>query len=301
MSHQSLFDAAIGTPPPSTLDLDRFIARQRRSHAWRRAAAVGGGVGVAAAVVAGYAAVGLPLGAGAPIATTPALQPGASASSPPTPPPYTPPADVPAFDAAFTARVSPAARAAVRAVRPDVTLSSNYPGRPALKFYSNRAEVAPPTVPSSYYASADVSDAEDGGGQLGILIGYESESELVEAPNGSGYVSGPNLDFDACPDPGSDSELASCETSTGPDGEQITATTMYFVDGEAVDAYAAGAGVHYSVFVARTDGTEIIMTARNFDRNGKPAKGARGGRDLPPFTHDQLTRIALTPDLSFYG
>ncbi|MEV6969287.1 hypothetical protein AB0M47_29670 [Hamadaea sp. NPDC051192] len=39
--NQQLFDQRLGTPPPSTIDLDDIIARQRRRSVWRRTAAIG--------------------------------------------------------------------------------------------------------------------------------------------------------------------------------------------------------------------------------------------------------------------
>src|SRR5687768_12207858 len=148
MSHQSLFEDVIGAPPPSTLDIDGFIAAQRRAQRWRRVGATGAGTGLVAAVVVGAAAVTL--------STT---GPATVGSTPGTPTPtarygWTPPADQAAFDAALSARLSLVAQAAVLAVRPGLTLADNdvVPHTDVLEFGATRRPGAPPTEVPTYYA-----------------------------------------------------------------------------------------------------------------------------------------------------
>ncbi|WP_433344407.1 hypothetical protein [Micromonospora sp. CA-111912] len=71
--NQQIFDEHIGTAPPSTVDVDRIIQRQRRGSLLRRIA--GGGSALAATGLA--ISVGVALSGGA------QLQPGPSAAAPP--------------------------------------------------------------------------------------------------------------------------------------------------------------------------------------------------------------------------
>ena len=84
--NQETLDTLIGTPPPSTVDVDRIVVRQRRRQRWRRVAASGS----AAVAVVVAVAVGLSLTGGPrqrPVAATsapaqPVGTPGATAGAP---------------------------------------------------------------------------------------------------------------------------------------------------------------------------------------------------------------------------
>jgi hypothetical protein len=81
--NQQMFDEHIGTPPPSTVDVDRIIHRQRRNDTLRRLTA--GGSAAAATVLAIVVGVAL-TGGGRPDPATPAavIAPTAAASASPS-------------------------------------------------------------------------------------------------------------------------------------------------------------------------------------------------------------------------
>jgi hypothetical protein len=80
---QQIFDQMIGEPPPSTVDVDRVMARERRSARRRRVAGAG---------TAGLLAIGLVFGAVTYLAGAgaPAPLPAAAATSPSAPTPWPP-------------------------------------------------------------------------------------------------------------------------------------------------------------------------------------------------------------------
>jgi hypothetical protein len=296
MSHQHLFEPVIGVPPPSTLDVDEFIGRQRRAQRRRRIGAIGTGAAAAFAVtVTVLAAVSAVRGGPAPD--------DGGASSHETPPPtvgaYVRPTDPAAFHAEFAARMNPAVRAAVLAVRPDVTLEDNdvVPDTEGLEFGHNRPDQAPPTVPETYYASADVRDAE-GRGMLEIAVGFTvAEADQVYA---NGWPSWPEMGLDTvCPTDGTET-LSACDASTGPDGSRIVAKTRYFVNGVPVDEYTQGASVEYEVHVTKPDGTQLQLWSTNFDRYAPGPANLDDDRVRPPFSAAELTEIAVQPALTFY-
>jgi hypothetical protein len=291
MSHQHLFEPLIGARPPSTLDLDAFIARQRRAQRNRRIAAAGAGVAVTLVIVLG-AAVAATILRGGPAVTGPG-------GPPPTGGGYLPPTDPAAFHAATTARLTTAALAAVPAVRPDVTLADNaeVPGTGVLEFGHNRPSLAPPNVPDTYYASADVRDGE-GLGLIEIAVGYTVDEQ--DRFRVDGWPTWPDLFLDLqCPPP-AEERLSDCSASTGPNGERIVAKTRYLVDGELVDGPTAGAATEYEVHVTKPDGTQIQLWSANFARYQPGGRFGPYDRTEPPFSPEQLAEVALRPGLTFY-
>jgi hypothetical protein len=283
MSHQHLFEPLIGARPPSTLDLDAFIGRQRRAQRNRRIATAGAGVAVTLVVVLG-AAMAVTILRGGPAVTGPG-------GPPPTGGGYLPPTDPAAFHAATTARLTAAALAAVQAVRPDVTLADNaeVPGTGVLEFGHNRPSAAPPTVPDTYYASADVRDAE-GLGLIEIAIGYTVDEPRYE----NGWPTWPDLALDRrCP-PAGEEPGSECTASTGPHGEYIVAKIRRFDDqnGETV--------TEYEVHVTKPDGTQVQLWSANFARYQPGVRSGPYDRTEPPFSPEQLAEVALRPDLRFY-
>lgn len=295
MSHQHLFEPLIGVRPPSTLDLDAFIARQRRAQRNRRITAAGASVAATLVIVLG-AAMAVTIPRGGPAVTGPG---GPTDEPPPTVGDYIPPTDPAAFHAATTARLTTAALAAVPAVRPEVTLADNaeVPTAGILEFGHNRPSGAPATVPDTYYASADARDA-GGLGLIEIAVGFTvDEPDRVYVDE---WATWPDLFLDVrCPPP-AEERLSGCTASTGPRGELIVAKTRYFVDGELADGPATGAAVEYEVHVTKPDGTQIQLWSANFDRSRPGLRFGPYDRAEPPFSPEQLAEMALRPDLTFY-
>jgi len=293
MTHVELFEPFIGAPPPSTLDIDVFIASQRRAQRIRRVSATGAGVAVFAATLVGAA---LALAAG-PAVTGPGGEPHPRST---TAGPDPRAADQAALNAEIIARLNPVVRQAVLAVRPDVTLLANneIPGTGPLEFGHNRPAAAPPTVPETYHASADVRDA-DGLGLVEIAVGYTiPEPDRVYD---GGWPTWPELSLDTTCPPSSYEPLSACTASIGPEGALIVAKTRYFVDGGLTETFRPGAVTEYEVNVTKVDGTQVQLRAANYDRTRPDRRPGRYDRSGPPYSLPQLAYIALERDIAFFG
>ncbi|CAB4720694.1 unannotated protein [freshwater metagenome] len=98
-----------------------------------------------------------------------------------------------------------------------------------------------------------------------------------------------NLQFDRTDDPGCEAGLASCETTTLPDGSLLSASTS---TRESED----GTGIQRTVDLLRPDGVRIAVSATNgFDLAGGDWDVTR---PEPPLTLAQLQQIA---ELDFWG
>lgn len=268
------FDEAIGAAPPSGVDVDAIVARQRRVTAIRRVAAPT--VVAAAAVVAVTFGVALALpnsggdvapvgGPGTQAATSPPT--AAHPTGAPVEPACDTPPDAPAIgDTA--ARLTIAARAAFQAHAPGVALSESRGGAwpdgqlGPLQF----GHVADPTAclfPDGYLiAYATGSDAA-GSGDLLVVV------------QRGGVDTG-------CADPAAAPEQTYCRVEQGPGGEVAVVTTLVLSEGS----------VTHRVDVTKPDGTSVTAQSSNAPRLQAPTRAA------PHLTHEQLVAIALDPAMT---
>ena len=301
-----LFDDAIGSPPPSTVDVEAVIARQRRGAFVRRV--VGPGSAAVAAVVAvtfGAALAvpgGLTGGSGGgrtpgsePAATPPASSWGpsgpsepATSSAPNTTDTCGPPTDLPAIPgepADIAARLHDALDAAVRGQLPGAQLTANPVARYEDRQYGplefahihqdgGLSEGGACGVPEDYYlARATVTDAA-GAGNILTYLGAAGDGTSNPATCPTAGVTAP--------------EVTACEQHTGPAGEQITALTLRLEQGSTTNR----------VDVLKPDGTMVTLLSENVAVDGK--EGGPPQRPTPPLTHDQLITIALLPTLTLF-
>jgi hypothetical protein len=159
---QQLFEDMIGSPPPSTVDVEAIIATQRRQRRWRTAAAGGA---VAAAIV------GLLVGFGAIAADN-------TSTAPPVPgaPPSSGPAPGREDTATTEHRLTEALRQAVRREAPAAELSElegGDPGDPFTVVHRECGSANPPrSMPVAYFADAGVRVGKHAG-ILTVELGYD--------------------------------------------------------------------------------------------------------------------------------
>lgn len=291
------FDDAIGAAPPSTVDVDAVIARQRRA-AWTRRAVGQGGAAAAGVVAVTFGVVAaLPAGSGdTPTGAGPGVLvqattsvPTSTSSAPTGPPspctegtPTAPPA--PEQPATAAARLRSVLTAAVQRQLPGSELVANpvsrYGGRSygPLEFFhvlEQGVDLGNGSckVPADYFlARANVSDAA-GTGNISAMVARLSRT------------GGPST---TCPEPGVAPEQSACDQHAGPNGEIIVASTLHLEGGPTV----------HRVEVTKTDGTGLILMAENVANDGK--EGGPPQRATPPLTHEQLIAIALDLGMTLY-
>lgn len=295
------FDDAIGVAPPSTVDVEAVILRQRRAAMVRR---IGGpGVVAAAAVVAVTFGVALavpgrgpdvaPGGGGptgtaapssneaAPVTKGPSPTGGYSPDTQCGPEPGSPP--IPGDPDEIATRLGAVLDPAVRAQLPDAQLTTNpineYNGRVygPLEFfhvYEQGADLGNNSclMHQDYFlARASVTDAAG----VGSILAY-----LGRVATGA---PGP-----ACPTPAQHvPDQLFCEQRTGPAGERMTVATFEL----------EGGTTKHRIDLVKPDGSMITLESANAvnDKAGGPAQ-----RPTPHLTHDQLIDIALDPALTLF-
>ncbi|MET1072371.1 MAG: hypothetical protein ABWY11_06965 [Umezawaea sp.] len=272
---KTLFDEAIGAVPPSTVDVDAIIARQRRAerfrlsaHPWTSAAAGIAVVAIGAAVV--LAPGGGSIGAGS-------GPPGGCGSLLPTTPPLA------EDEAAVSTRLSHVFAAAVEGMVPPMTKfgktsAADYPlgtKHEPLDFYHAFSPIVETDSGCSggedhFAAGASVG----GGGVLGnvlVVVGRLGGHATPMAECGSGSE-----------------ERLQCERSTRPDGTVVVTTTISGPTG--VRTFCAD--------VTKPDGTGVLVRSANVTTDSKRA--AEPEAVAPPFTHEQLVQLALDPGMTLY-
>lgn len=296
--HRKLFDDAIGPVPPSTVDVDAVVARQRRAAVIRRVA--GPGFAAAAGVVAVTfgIAVALPGGTGGTGGLVPGAGPG---TSPPTTTEQAPSSSAPSCGASgrpvtedpavAAARLTEVMTAAVRARLPDAQLAgdptANTPDDRQygpLEFFSGRAMgvgTACPNVLDWFRASAIVAGTV-GPGDISAFIGR------VDDPDG------PHKECEDRPSGGPENPEVTCGQQAGPNGEQIV---VYTTIEPRLHPTGPRVKIH-EVHVAKPDGTGVVLYSKN--TAGQPKLAAQPERETPPLTHEQLIAIALVPGLTLY-
>lgn len=264
------FDRAIGTPPPPTVDVDRIITRQRRVTTLRNGAPWLAAAAGIVAVAFGAVAARTPEPAGGAISV--ADQRGATSTAPSTTPSCDDPAAVATrLDSALSAAVQQQVQPGTGFERTDAV--GTVEGAPVEPLRFHPLQGAVPTAGCDGTMRSFLAGA--------ALTGQAEGNLVVEVKR----VAGPPADM--CQ--GVVPHRTTCEKRTGPGGEDITVMTL-----------ANGTGVlTYEVKVVKNDGTGLMLRSENVTGSGKNATQPNG--DVPPLDHDQLVRIALTPELALPG
>ncbi|WIY02762.1 hypothetical protein QRX60_02475 [Amycolatopsis mongoliensis] len=286
------FDAAIGAVPPSTVDVDAVLARERGRARVRRFVnpwtTAGAGV---AAVAAGAALVLVPGGSGGSGGT--AVVPGA-AGTPSAPPsddpcaisPYPPQTGPPIPETADVAanRLSGVLTAAVRQrVAAGTKLQPHAQGE-----YPKGKQHGPLTFYHVFSARVPREGACSGGEDY-----FMAAATTVDgARKGNVWAIVTRLGGNAtpateCADPPEGAQ-GSCDRTTGPHGETVVALTF---------TYPGQATVN-QVNVGKPDGTGIIVEAENIAGSAK--QPLPPDMPSPPLSLDQLREVALDPGLTLY-
>ncbi|MEU7931694.1 hypothetical protein [Micromonospora echinofusca] len=235
MTYREIFDAAIGDTPPSSIDLDRVILRQRRLVRTRRLGAYASAAGGVLALVLGASLV----------VDRPDMQPAAPASAS-RPPHRKSNQDLPT-EAAGRYRDGVAAALVARA--------------PGVRW------VPPTAVGRGVVPTGPAGDAPVGGASEDYRnVGFSVRAYPVDPIGAFGN------DFSVLalvePQPGLNRDVMdcgkqivdSCGLSTGPDGARVRETAR------AQEAFGGGAVTHYRrVDVLHPDGTWIRISLHSRD------------------------------------
>jgi hypothetical protein len=283
------FDAAIGAVPPSTVDVEAVLDRERR-RAWvHRVAnpwtAVGAGV---AAVAVGAVVVLSPADPG-PGRVSPgaAGTPSAPASSDPCghlPYPSQTGAPIPESATVAAGRLTAVVTAAVRQrLVAGTALSINSQGQ-----YPKGTQYGPLT----FYHVFSALVPHDGGCSGGEDY-FSAAATTAEGPRrGNVWAVVTRLGGNATPatecSPPPDRAQGSCHRKTGPHGETIVEQTFTLLGGPTVNR----------TNVAKPDGTGVIVEAQNVADDAK--RSATPDMPSPPLSLAQLTEVALDPGLTLY-
>jgi hypothetical protein len=283
------FDAAIGAAPPSTVDVEAVLERERRHARVRRVVnpltAVGAGV---AAVAVGAAVVFVPGGSGGT-----AVVPGAAGtpSAPPSPDacgvsPYPPQtgAPIPETSAVAASRLTKALTGAVRQrVAEGTQLRDHAKGE-----YPKGKQHGPLTFFHVFSARVPHDGACSGGedyfSAAATTVDGRQKGNVWAVVTRLGGNATPSAE---CGKPPEGAE-GSCDRKTGPHGEIVVALTFTFPGEATVN----------QVDVTKLDGTGLIVEAQNVADDAK----RRGAPDMPspPLSLAQLTEVALDPALTLY-
>jgi hypothetical protein len=272
---KDLFEDAVGVAPPSTVDVNRLIARRTRIQRWHRAGQVGLAVAAVAAIGAGTTL--LPAGNGWPTATAP----DGSASPTVTPHP------VEVRDAARIARLKSALRAIVAQRLPGMTVERLDMGWGQTQAYGRPASASAQSPgpqhmiePEGWLYHFQVTViGPDRTAMFSGMVG----SEVLEATQ-QAIDAHPKLQCSASP-PGT----MSCEVFTGPRGERVARR----VSGSGPDG--AQKGTDNDVWVLQPDRTSVLIAS---PWNGSYHSSA-ADVDKPLLTMDELTAIATDPRLTW--
>ncbi|MEU5261296.1 hypothetical protein [Amycolatopsis sp. NPDC021455] len=279
------FDAAIGVVPPSTVDVDAVLDRERRRARVRRVA------NPWTAACAGVAAVA----AGAVLVLAPGdpgpsfVQPGASAPPPssdacrlaarPTTAPLREKANVVADR--LTTVLTDAVRQRVAA---GTTLGVHTLGQ-----YPKGTQHGPLVFFHVFSALVPQDGGVCSGGEDYFMA---AASTTEKAHKGNVWAVVGRLGGNASPatecGPAPADTQGSCHRRTGPHGETIVEETFTIADGPTVNR----------VNVAKPDGTGVIVEAQNTARDAK--LGDAPDMPSPPLSLGQLAEVALDPGLTLY-
>ncbi|GHG09494.1 MULTISPECIES: hypothetical protein [Amycolatopsis] len=278
------FDAAIGVVPPSTVDVEAVLDRERRRARVRRVAnpwtAAGAGV---AAVAAGAVLVLAPGDPGPSL-----VQPGAAPPPPssnacrlPSRPTGAPPKEKVTVAAD---RLTTVLTAAVQQrVAAGTTLGVHPFGQ-----YPKGTQHGPLTFYHVFSAQVE----EDGVCSGGEDYFMAAASTTEKAHKGAVWAIVTRLGGNATPatecGPLPEDTQGSCRPWTGPHGETIVETTFTTPGGPTVNR----------VNVTKPDGTGVVIEAQNTARDAK--LGDAPDMPSPPLDLGQLAQVALDPGLTLY-
>lgn len=276
------FDAAIGAVPPSTVDIDAVLDRERRRARAAGSWTIAGASAAAAAVVAAIVFVpGDPGGA--------TVMPGNSPSASPDPcahDPFPPQTGAPIPETADVAasRLSGVLRSAVsQRAASGTKLQPHAEGE-----YPKGKQHGPLTFFHVFSARVPYEGACSGGEDY-----FRAAATTVGAAGkGNVWAIVTRLGGNATPatscSPPPDEAKGSCDRTSGPNGETIVALT-FTVPGRATVN---------QVNVTKSDGTGVIVEAQNIATSAKLK--APPDMPSPPLSLAQLKAVALDPGLTLY-
>jgi hypothetical protein len=283
---RDIFDEAIGTSPPTTVNIDTVIGRQRRIARLRSAGALGGAGAAMAAIVATAVVAGLFGG------DTAAQSPGSgdrSSAVVATSPSAAPlPSRSPESAQQITQRLTTTLTARLTALLPGVHLTDRRTKKPGVRVYPRAAG------PAGGYLSTLRVTTSAGSGTFWLV------SSPRPKPGPSPSPTGPVTDRPdpptTCADFWADSQTApahpddrQCTASTGPDG-QIVLSALDQLDANAV---------RYEVVVLWA-GAYVDLTLENYfegwQNEGDPP--TMTFLPSPQLTLNQLATLAQNPNLA---
>ncbi|WP_439377425.1 hypothetical protein [Amycolatopsis lexingtonensis] len=279
------FDAAIGVVPPSTVDVEAVLDRERRRARVRRVANPWTAAGAGVAAVAVVAAVAFLPGDPAPVLVPPA------ASKPPSENPcavlpYPPQtgAPIPETSTAASSRLTTVLTAAVeQRLAAGSTLGPHEHG-----VYPKGVAHGPLAFFHVFSARVPYESTCSGGEDYFMSAATTAKGELKGNVSAIvtriGGVATPSTE---CMPPPERTE-GSCQRRTGPHGETIVESTLLLPGGPTMNQSD----------VTKPDGTGIILSAENVAGDAK--RGGPPDMPSPPLSLAQLTEIALDPGLTLY-
>jgi hypothetical protein len=278
------FDAAIGVVPPSTVDVEAVLDRERRRARVRRVANPWTAAGAGVAAVAAGAVFALAPGDPAPSF----VQPGAAAPPPSADAckllPRTTGAPLPEKATVVADRLTTVLTDAVRQrVAAGTTLGVHTMGQ-----YPKGTQHGP--LAFFHVFSAPVAkDSTCSGGEDYFMA---AASTTEKARKGNVWAIVTRLGGNATPatecSPPPERTEGSCHRRTGPHGETIVEETLILPGGPTVNR----------VNVTKPDGTGVLVEAQNTARDAK--QGDAPDMPSPPLSLAQLAEVGLDPGLTLY-
>ena len=284
---RDLLDRAIGEAPPTRIDLDRLIARQRRRVLLRAGTASGFGLGLAVLVAAAAVAL-IPAGRTGPAGRASLPVPGATPAPGVPAAPAAPPAHEPRSLVETAFQLAYVTSANLRHLLPEVQvtdIASRYPG---VRFDPDAAGHA------GAYRAAVRLDTAGGAGTLRIVV--------ATTPVTPAQVAGATaaLPVDAieraargqCPEP----VLVRCSVTVGPQGQVVVRGTVGPVPAPSWPG-GSGVGLSYEVVVVAWQGcyayAELADGFAGWDGRDGPVPLA-----APQLALGQLVDLVSVPDLT---
>ncbi|WIX88391.1 hypothetical protein [Amycolatopsis sp. DG1A-15b] len=279
------FDAAIGVVPPSTVDVEAVLDRERRRARVRRVANPWTAAGAGVAAVAAGAVLVLAPGGPAPSV----VQPGAASTPPPSPEgcsrdPRPTGAPLREKTDVVADRLTTALTDAVRQrLAAGTTLGVHTLGQ-----YPKGTQHGP--LAFYHVFSAPVAKDSTCSGGEDYFMAAASTTEKTHKGNVWAIVT--RLGGSAGPatecSPPPEKMQGSCDRRTGPHGETIVEEMLTTPGGPTANR----------VNVTKADGTGLIVEAQNVAGDAK--YGGEPDMPSPPLSLAQLAEVALDPSLTLY-
>ena len=278
------FDAAIGAVPPSTVDVEAVLDRERRRARVLRVANPWTAAGAGVAAVAAGAVLVLAPGNPAPSV----VQPGTAAPPPSSDPcrlaPLPTGAPLQEKATVVADRLTTVLTDAVRQrVAAGTTLGVHTMGQ-----YPKGTQHGPLAFFHVFSAPVPKDGACSGGEDYFMAAASTTE----KAHKGNVWAIVTRLGGNATPatecSPPPERTEGSCHRRTGPHGETIVELTFTLRDGPTVN----------QVDVTKPDGTGLLVEAQNTARDAK--QGDAPDMPSPPLSLAQLAEVALDPALTLY-